>query len=105
MSKKKITKFSEYNEGLSSMASKARRVVTGQSAGDEIQKLSQNQQDKLTNLYREDPKEAAKYLRSIIVKEKNSQFGLGLALAIAGAGMIYKANQFVEPPLHRTKTF
>ena len=31
------------------------------------------------------------------MKEKNSQFGLGLALTIAGAAMIYKAAN-IEPP-------
>ena len=110
MNKNKITRFSEmnlnketskigsHNESLSSVGSKIKRVVTGKSAGEEIQKLSQSQQDRLTILYRENPEEAAKYLRSIIIKEKNSQFGLGLALAIAGAGMIYKASEFEPPP-------
>ena len=110
MNKNKITRFSEmnlnkksseigrHNEDLSSMGSKAKRIVTGKSAGEEIQKLSQEQQNRLTELYRENPEDAAKYLRSIIIKEKNSQFGLGLALAIAGAGMIYKASNFDPPP-------
>lgn len=97
----KIKKFDQYNEGLAdkirAMGSKTRRIVTGESAGEEIQKLSQEQQEKIEKLYWENPTEAAKYLRSIIVKEKNSQFGLGLALTIAGAGMIYKASNF-EPP-------
>jgi hypothetical protein len=110
MNKNKITRFSEmnlnketskigsHNESLSSVGSKIKRVVTGKSAGEEIQKLSQSQQDRLTELYRENPEDAAKYLRSIIIKEKNSQFGLGLALAIAGSGMIYKASNYEPPP-------
>jgi hypothetical protein len=96
----RINKFETfiYEAGtLAAAGSKMRRVVTGQSAGDEIQKLSDSQQQKLIDLYRQDPTEAARYLRSIIIKEKNSQFGLGLALAIAGAGMIYKAANW-EPP-------
>lgn len=95
----KIIKFNQYNEALfdKSTGSKVRRIVTGQSAGDEIQKLSNDQQSKIESLYKKDPLEAAKYLRSIIVKEKNSQFGLGLALTIAGAGMIYKAGNFEAP--------
>lgn len=97
----RISKFDSfiYEEAgtLAAAGSKMRRVVTGQSAGDEIQKLSDSQQKKLISLYREDPTEAARYLRSIIIKEKNSQFGLGLALTIAGAGMIYKAANY-EPP-------
>ncbi len=94
----KIEKFGEFtNEGLKELAAKMRRTVTGQSAGDEIQKLPESQQQKLLDLYKQDPNEAAKYLRSIIIKEKNSQFGLGLALTIAGAAMIYKAAN-VEPP-------
>ena len=36
-------------------------------------------------------------LMILIIKEKNSQFGLGLALTIAGAAMIYKAAN-IEPP-------
>lgn len=95
---RKIEKFSEFtNEGLKELAAKMRRTVTGQSAGDEIQKLPESQQQELLDLYKKNPNEAAKYLRSIIIKEKNSQFGLGLALAIAGATMIYKALD-VEPP-------
>jgi hypothetical protein len=94
----KIEKFGEFtNEGLKELAAKMRRTVTGESAGDEIEKLTQEQQQQLIDMYRKDPTEAAKYLRSIIIKEKNSQFGLGLALAIAGSGMIYKAAN-VEPP-------
>ncbi len=94
----KIEKFGEFtNEDLKSIGAKMRRTVTGQSAGDELHKLSKQQQQKIIDLYRQDPTEAAKYLRSIIIKEKNSQFGLGLALVIAGAGMIYKASH-VEPP-------
>ncbi len=94
----KIEKFDEFtNEGLKELAAKMRRTVTGQSAGEEIEKLPQDQQQKLVDLYKQDPTEAAKYLRSIIIKEKNSQFGLGLALTIAGAAMIYKAAN-VEPP-------
>ena len=95
----RIENFNNFaNEGLASTGSKMRRIVTGQSAGDEIQKLSIEQQNKLLDMYRTDPTEAAKYLRSIIIKEKNSQFGLGLALVLAGAGMIYKANQIDPPP-------
>ena len=94
----KIEKFDEFtNEGLKELAAKMRRTVTGQSAGEEIEKLPQDQQQKLIDLYIQDPTESAKYLRSIIVKEKNSQFGLGLALTIAGAAMIYKAAN-IEPP-------
>jgi hypothetical protein len=96
---KKIERFSNFtNEGLREFASKMRRTVTGQSAGDEIQKLPESQQQKLLDLYRQDPNEAAKYLRSIIIKEKNSQFGLGLALTIAGAALIYKAANVQPPP-------
>jgi len=100
---KQINNFNKFNKPTTSvneegpLMSKARRVVTGQSAGDEIHKLPESQQRRLVELYLEDPKEAARYLRSIIVKEKNSQFGLGLALTIAGAGMIYKAAN-MEPP-------
>ena len=95
----RIENFKNFaNEGLASTGSKMRRIVTGQSAGDEIQKLSIEQQNRLLELYRQDPTEAAKYLRSIIIKEKNSQFGLGLALVLAGAGMIYKANHVDPPP-------
>jgi hypothetical protein len=95
----RIENFKNFaNEGLASTGSKMRRIVTGQSAGDEIQKLSIEQQNKLLDLYRKDPTEAAKYLRSIIIKEKNSQFGLGLALTLAGAAMIYKALD-VDPPV------
>lgn len=95
----KIEKFQNFktNEGISSFGAKMRRTVTGQSAGDEIEKLSKSQQQKILDLYKQDPNEAAKYLRSIIIKEKNSQFGLGLALTLAGAAMIYKAAN-VEPP-------
>lgn len=93
----RFERFEPTTEGLSEVGSKMRRVVTGQSAGDEIEKLPESQQQKLLDLYKQDPTEAAKYLRSIIVREKNSQFGLGLALAIAGAAMIYKAAN-VEPP-------
>lgn len=91
----KSSKSQVVQEG--STTSKMRRIVTGQSAGDEIHKLPEEQQRKLVELYMQDPKEAAYYLRSIIIKEKNSQFGLGLALTIAGAGMIYKAST-MEPP-------
>lgn len=92
----RIENFKNFaNEGA--LTSKMRRIVTGQSAGDEIQKLSIEQQNKLLDLYRQDPTEAAKYLRSIIIREKNSQFGLGLALTLAGAAMIYKAID-VDPP-------
>jgi len=95
----KIEKFDEFtNEGLKELAAKMRRTVTGQSAGEEIEKLPQDQQQKLVDLYKQDPTEAAKYLRSIIIKEKNSQFGLGLALTIAGAAMIYKAANIEPPP-------
>ena len=95
----KIEKFDEFtNEGLKELAAKMRRTVTGQSAGEEIEKLPQDQQQKLIDLYKQDPTESAKYLRSIIVKEKNSQFGLGLALTIAGAAMIYKAANINPPP-------
>ena len=95
----KIEKFDEFtNEGLKELAAKMRRTVTGQSAGEEIEKLPQDQQQKLIDLYIQDPTESAKYLRSIIVKEKNSQFGLGLALTIAGAAMIYKAANINPPP-------
>lgn len=95
----KIEKFQNFkaNEGISSFGAKMRRKITGQSAGEEIDKLSESQQQKLLELYKKDPTEAAKYLRSIIIREKNSQFGLGLALTIAGAAMIYKAAH-VEPP-------
>lgn len=95
----RIENFNNFaNEGLASTGAKMRRIVTGQSAGDEIQKLSIEQQNKLLDLYRQDPTEAAKYLRSIIIREKNSQFGLGLALTLAGAAMIYKATQIDPPP-------
>jgi hypothetical protein len=94
----RIENFSKFtSEGLASTGSKMRRIVTGESAGDEIEKLSNEQQQKLVDLYIENPMEAAKYLRSIIIKEKNSQFGLGLALTLAGAAMIYKAMD-VDPP-------
>ena len=93
----RIENFKNFaNEGA--LTSKMRRIVTGQSAGDEIEKLSIEQQNKILDLYRKDPTEAAKYLRSIIIKEKNSQFGLGLALTLAGAAMIYKATQIDPPP-------
>lgn len=95
----RIENFSNFiSEDLASTGAKMRRIVTGQSAGDEIQKLSTEQQNKLIQLYRQDPTEAAKYLRSIIIREKNSQFGLGLALTLAGAAMIYKAAQVDPPP-------
>lgn len=95
----KVEKFSEFtNEGVREFGSKMRRVVTGQSAGDELEKLQPSQKQKLVELYIQDPREAAKYLRSIIIKEKNSQFGLGLALAIAGSAMIYKAANIEPPP-------
>lgn len=94
----RIENFSKFtSEGLASTGSKMRRIVTGQSAGDELEKLSNEQQQKLVDLYNQDPTEAAKYLRSIIIKEKNSQFGLGLALTLAGAALIYKAIN--EPPV------
>lgn len=98
----KIYKFDDFvNEGvretLKSTGNKMKRVVTGKSAGEEIQKLPEATQKKLELMYRQDPTEAARYLRSIIIKEKNSQFGLGLALAVAGAGMVYKAYNFEQP--------
>lgn len=94
----RIEKFEYFkNESVKSFGSKMRRTVTGQSAGEEIEKLSKAQQEKILSLYKQDPNEAARYLRSIIVKEKNSQFGIGLALTIAGAGMIYKAANFEAP--------
>jgi hypothetical protein len=94
----RIEKFEYFkNESLKTFGSKMRRTVTGQSAGEEIEKLSKSQQEKILNLYKEDPNEAARYLRSIIIKEKNNQFGIGLALTIAGSGMIYKASNF-QPP-------
>ena len=92
----KTKKTEKVSEGATT--SKMRRIVTGQSAGDEIHKLPESQQKKLIELYLEDPTEAARYLRSIIIKEKNSQFGLGLALTLAGAGMIYKAANMTPPP-------
>jgi len=93
----RIEKFNNFtNEGA--FTSKMRRIVTGESAADEIEKLSIEQQNKILDLYRQDPTEAAKYLRSIIIREKNSQFGLGLALALAGAAMIYKAINVNPPP-------
>jgi len=91
-----LVKTKKISEGATT--SKMRRIVTGQSAGDEIHKLPEEQQRKLIELYMENPKEAARYLRSIIIKEKNSQFGLGLALTLAGAGMIYKAGNMEPPP-------
>jgi hypothetical protein len=91
-----LVKTKKISEGATT--SKMRRIVTGQSAGDEIHKLPEEQQRKLIELYMENPKEAARYLRSIIIKEKNSQFGLGLALTLAGAGMIYKAANMEPPP-------
>ena len=92
----RIENFNNFtNEGA--FTSKMRRIVTGQSAGDEIEKLSIEQQNKLLDMYRKDPTEAAKYLRSIIIREKNSQFGLGLALTLAGAAMIWKVIH-VDPP-------
>lgn len=94
----RIEKFEYFkNESIKSFGSKMRRTVTGQSAGEEIEKLSKAQQEKILSLYKDDPNEAARYLRSIIVKEKNSQFGIGLALTVAGAGMIYKAANFEAP--------
>jgi len=94
----KINKFKDYDSLIEgALGSKIKRVVTGKSAGEEINKLKQSQQDELIRLYRQDPREAAKYLRSIIVKEKNSQFGLGLALTIAGAAMVVKALN-IDPP-------
>lgn len=92
----KTKKTEKISEGATT--SKMRRIVTGQSAGDEIHKLPVEQQKKLIELYLENPTEAARYLRSIIIKEKNSQFGLGLALTLAGAGMIYKAANMEPPP-------
>lgn len=95
----RIENFSNFiSEDLASTGSKMRRIVTGQSAGDEIEKLPVEQQNKLIELYSQDPTEAAKYLRSIIIREKNSQFGLGLALTLAGAAMIYKAINVNPPP-------
>jgi hypothetical protein len=94
----KVIKFDEFiSEDIASFGAKMRRTVTGQSAGDEIDKLPVEDQEKLTELYRQNPTEAAKYLRSIIIREKNNQFGLGLALAVAGSALIYKAATF-EPP-------
>lgn len=93
----RIEKFKNFtNEGA--FTSKMRRIVTGESAGEEIEKLSIEQQNQLLSMYRTDPTEAAKYLRSIIIREKNSQFGLGLALTLAGAAMIYKALHVNPPP-------
>jgi len=92
----RIENFNNFtNEGA--FTSKMRRIVTGQSAGDEIEKLSIEQQNKLLDMYRKDPTEAAKYLRSIIIREKNSQFGLGLALTLAGAAMIWKVIHVPKP--------
>jgi hypothetical protein len=93
---KSTKKSQKISEGATT--SKMRRIVTGQSAGDEIHKLPVEQQKKLIELYLKNPTEAAEYLRSIIIKEKNSQFGLGLALTLAGAGMIYKAANMEPPP-------
>ena len=102
----RIENFSKFtSEGLASTGSKMRRIVTGQSAGDELEKLSNEQQQKLVDLYNQDPTEAAKYLRSIIIKEKNSQFGLGLALTLAGAALIYKALDVNPPPPPQEPTF
>lgn len=84
-------KLKRFDEGLKEAGHKIKRITTGKSAGEEIDKLPKQQQEKIVELYQQDPMEAAKYLRSIIIKEKNSQFGLGLALTIAGAAMIYKA--------------
>jgi hypothetical protein len=40
----KIEKFGEFtNEGLKELAAKMRRTVTGESAGDEIEKLTQEE--------------------------------------------------------------
>jgi hypothetical protein len=95
--KKNIKNFNGFDgqksvsEGLEETGAKMRRIVTGQSAGDELNKLPKDVQQKIVDLYRKDPMEAAKYLRSIIIKEKNSQFGLGAALALAGAAMIIKS--------------
>ena len=73
----KIEKFDEFtNEGLKELAAKMRRTVTGQSAGEEIEKLPQDQQQKLIDLYKQDPTESAKYLRSIIIKETQKEFEL-----------------------------
>lgn len=98
---KKVTSFEnfvdQYQLQEGSTTSKMKRIITGKSAGEELDKLSNPQQQKIVSLYKQDPMEAARYLRSIIIKEKNSQFGLGLALAIAGAGLIYKAAN-MEPP-------
>lgn len=95
----RIIKFDEFtSEGLASFGAKMRRTVTGQSAGDELDKLPQSDLTKLRNLYIQDPTEAAKYLRSIIIREKNNQFGIGLALTVAGAALIYKAAT-TEPPV------
>ena len=98
----KIQKFDTFvneaiGDSLKATGNKMKRVVTGKSAGEEIQKLPESTQKKLQELYSQDPTEAARYLRSIIIKEKNSQFGIGLALTVAGAGMIYKAYN-IEPP-------
>jgi hypothetical protein len=74
---KQINNFNKFTKPTTSvneegpLMSKARRVVTGQSAGNEIHKLPESQQRRLVELYLEDPKEAARYLRSIIVKDKN----------------------------------
>lgn len=94
----RIEKFGDFtSEGFDSFMARQRRIVTGASAGEEIHKLSEEQQQELMDLYIKDPNEAAKYLRSIIIREKNKQFGLGLALTVAGAAMVYKAMN-VNPP-------
>lgn len=95
----RIEKFGDFtSEGFDSFMARQRRIVTGASAGEEIHKLSEEQQQELLDLYIKDPNEAAKYLRSIIIREKNKQFGLGLALTVAGAAMIYKAMNVNPPP-------
>ena len=95
----RIEKFGDFtSEGFDSFMARQRRIVTGASAGEEIHKLSEEQQQELMDLYIKDPNEAAKYLRSIIIREKNKQFGLGLALTVAGAAMIYKAMNVNPPP-------
>lgn len=94
----KITKkFGEFTYEAA-IVDKAKRILTGKSAGEEIDKLSKDQQTKLIELYKEDPMEAARFLRSIIIREKNSQFGIGLALTLAGSGMIWKGLNQPDPP-------
>ena len=94
-----IIRFQEFiAEDIKSFAHKQKRIIGGKSAGEEIETLSDSQKSKLTDLWSKDKNEAARYLRSIIIKEKNSQFGLGLALAVAGSAMIYKAANATPEP-------